>query len=81
MSRVTHPLRQVNEAIADVEAGRVAARIVLQPNAIASGATRANEERSPAFHTIGFSVYASTLPVHSSLTIEPPPPTMNTSHV
>jgi alcohol dehydrogenase, propanol-preferring len=27
----TRPLEQVNEAIADVEAGRVAARIVLQP--------------------------------------------------
>jgi propanol-preferring alcohol dehydrogenase len=29
--RETRPLEQVNEAIADVEAGRVAARIVLQP--------------------------------------------------
>jgi propanol-preferring alcohol dehydrogenase len=27
----TRPLEQVNEAIADVEAGRVAARIVLEP--------------------------------------------------
>jgi propanol-preferring alcohol dehydrogenase len=29
--RETRPLEQVNESIADVEAGRVAARIVLQP--------------------------------------------------
>ena len=29
--RETRPLDEVNEAIADVEAGRVAARIVLQP--------------------------------------------------
>jgi len=29
--RETRPLADVNEAIADVEAGRVAARIVLQP--------------------------------------------------
>jgi alcohol dehydrogenase, propanol-preferring len=29
--RETRPLDQVNEAIADVEAGRVAARIVLEP--------------------------------------------------
>jgi alcohol dehydrogenase, propanol-preferring len=35
--RETRPLDQVNEAIADVEAGRVAARIVLQPSAITSG--------------------------------------------
>jgi alcohol dehydrogenase, propanol-preferring len=40
--RETRPLEQVNEAIADVEAGRVAARVVLQPSAIASSPLLAN---------------------------------------
>ena len=34
--RETRPLDQVNEAIADVEAGRVVARVVLQPSALTS---------------------------------------------
>ena len=31
VTRETRPLEEVNEAIADVEAGRVAARVVFQP--------------------------------------------------
>lgn len=35
--RETRPLEEVNEAIADVEAGRVAARVVLEPSLLTNG--------------------------------------------